>query len=249
VEFPDGIVHCFDGEQGKERLTKIEFPGGLVQHYEGEKDDERMTRIEFSDGTMRHYAGERGKERFTKIKYPDGRLYRSAHKRVNPEASSSELSENNYEFNEAVKAAEEAARQLLLEEEQTSKKVTKKKKKKKKSPSCHKEVLVEVEPMPPVSSGDSIDDKEVDASNCIPLEVDSKDSVDDSNCILLEVDSGDNVDDKEFDDSECVVCWSFAKTHVVVPCGHKCLCEACAAKTTQCPMCRRSAHCVIRVFE
>ena len=41
---------------------------------------------------------------------------------------------------------------------------------------------------------------------------------------------------------ECSVCWAAPKSMVCIPCGHVCLCPACAhdiqAKKNQCPMCR-----------
>lgn len=44
-------------------------------------------------------------------------------------------------------------------------------------------------------------------------------------------------------DDSCVICIDAAKTHICVPCGHKCLCADCAHPSDveplkQCPMCR-----------
>ena len=36
----------------------------------------------------------------------------------------------------------------------------------------------------------------------------------------------------------CVVCIDAPRTHLVFPCGHRCLCKACADTVDSCPMCR-----------
>ena len=52
------------------------------------------------------------------------------------------------------------------------------------------------------------------------------------------------------DDELCVICMDADKTQVCVPCGHRCLCEACVAtnKPDKCPVCRADVSVVIRVF-
>ena len=50
----------------------------------------------------------------------------------------------------------------------------------------------------------------------------------------------------------CVICLSAEKTHLILPCGHKCLCAECARKTflmQKCPVCRGPAYRVVRVYE
>ena len=50
-------------------------------------------------------------------------------------------------------------------------------------------------------------------------------------------------------DHLCIVCWVEPRTHLIFPCGHKCLCEACSATIgEQCPMCRGPKVGVCRVF-
>ena len=55
-----------------------------------------------------------------------------------------------------------------------------------------------------------------------------------------------------FDDHECVVCSDGARTQAMVPCGHFCCCDACAAKVMAkanvCPMCRAEVQTTIKVF-
>ena len=51
---------------------------------------------------------------------------------------------------------------------------------------------------------------------------------------------------------ECVVCMDGENTHLIFPCGHKCVCKGCAAlimrTTAECPTCRGEAREVVRVF-
>jgi len=48
--------------------------------------------------------------------------------------------------------------------------------------------------------------------------------------------------------AECVVCWNEA-THIVIPCGHFCLCANCVPKDLdKCPICRGAMAQVVKVF-
>ena len=50
-------------------------------------------------------------------------------------------------------------------------------------------------------------------------------------------------------DNTCVVCLDMTPTHIVVPCGHHCLCAGCASmKLDSCPMCKGSIGQIIKVF-
>ena len=54
------------------------------------------------------------------------------------------------------------------------------------------------------------------------------------------------------DDHLCVVCMEQPRTHLVFPCGHKCLCKGCTTRTeghAVCPMCRQPVQGVCEVFE
>jgi hypothetical protein len=46
----------------------------------------------------------------------------------------------------------------------------------------------------------------------------------------------------------CVVCWNEPKTHVLVPCGHQCVCERCSTITGVCPICRGRVNLAVRVL-
>ena len=49
-------------------------------------------------------------------------------------------------------------------------------------------------------------------------------------------------------DNFCTVCWVEPRTHLVFPCGHKCLCEGCTATIGEhCPMCQGPKVGVCRV--
>lgn len=49
---------------------------------------------------------------------------------------------------------------------------------------------------------------------------------------------------------QCVVCMTNERSHVAVPCGHRCLCETCASKMIDaCPMCRKPVQMWMHVFE
>ena len=51
--------------------------------------------------------------------------------------------------------------------------------------------------------------------------------------------------------TECVICLDALKTHVLTPCGHVCVCEACA-KSIQvgdpCPVCRKEVEAKFRIY-
>jgi hypothetical protein len=57
------------------------------------------------------------------------------------------------------------------------------------------------------------------------------------------------------DDAEdqCVLCLDAPKDHVIIPCGHQCVCEACAEKLKKarnplCPFCRAPINATHKVF-
>ena len=54
-------------------------------------------------------------------------------------------------------------------------------------------------------------------------------------------------------DDSCSICLTAAKTHVLTPCGHKCMCEQCArsfrTEYSQCPICRSRVQSVMRVYD
>jgi hypothetical protein len=49
--------------------------------------------------------------------------------------------------------------------------------------------------------------------------------------------------------SECVVCRDALASHILIPCGHKCVCEACINVGQECPLCRDIVTLKTKVFE
>jgi len=57
-------------------------------------------------------------------------------------------------------------------------------------------------------------------------------------------------DESDSDDNLCVICINAPKTHICVPCGHKCCCVNCIDKFgKQCPICRKSTTMCIKIFD
>ena len=55
------------------------------------------------------------------------------------------------------------------------------------------------------------------------------------------------------EETQCVVCFDAPKDHIIVPCYHLCVCEACANLLTQmeqpsCPICRTAIQQTNKVF-
>ena len=57
----------------------------------------------------------------------------------------------------------------------------------------------------------------------------------------------------QLEEELCVVCMDAPKQHIILPCGHQCVCEACAQQLTQttspsCPVCRAPIRETTRVY-
>ena len=55
------------------------------------------------------------------------------------------------------------------------------------------------------------------------------------------------------EETQCLVCFDAPKDHLIVPCGHMCVCEACAeqltkTRTPMCPVCRGPIRETMKVF-
>jgi hypothetical protein len=55
------------------------------------------------------------------------------------------------------------------------------------------------------------------------------------------------------DEDQCVLCFDAPKDHIILPCYHVCVCEACAKQLTQmenpsCPICRTAIQHTNKVF-
>ncbi|KAL0477842.1 hypothetical protein AKO1_005282 [Acrasis kona] len=53
------------------------------------------------------------------------------------------------------------------------------------------------------------------------------------------------------DDQSCVVCMESESTYICTPCGHMCVCKACAmqVKNKHCPLCRAHVESSLRVYK
>ena len=51
------------------------------------------------------------------------------------------------------------------------------------------------------------------------------------------------------EEDECVICRDAQKTHVLVPCGHMCVCGACASVVDSCPICRKPIERSLMVYK
>ena len=55
------------------------------------------------------------------------------------------------------------------------------------------------------------------------------------------------------EENMCVVCFDAPKDHIIVPCGHQCVCASCAeqltnTRTPTCPVCRGPIRETMKVF-
>jgi hypothetical protein len=55
------------------------------------------------------------------------------------------------------------------------------------------------------------------------------------------------------EETMCVVCFDAPKDHLIVPCGHQCVCARCAEQLTKtrtptCPVCREPIQQTVKVF-
>lgn len=64
---------------------------------------------------------------------------------------------------------------------------------------------------------------------------------------LIVTDQVEPVVDEE-DENLCVVCLEKPISHVLIPCGHMCVCEDCAGKLHECPLDRRVIDSVTKVY-
>jgi Tfp pilus assembly protein FimV len=58
---------------------------------------------------------------------------------------------------------------------------------------------------------------------------------------------------QDTEETMCVVCFDAAKDHLIVPCGHQCVCAGCAEQLTKtrtptCPVCREPIQQTVKVF-
>ena len=64
---------------------------------------------------------------------------------------------------------------------------------------------------------------------------------------------GSSVVPPDAEETMCVVCFDAPKDHIIVPCGHQCVCARCAeqltkTRTPMCPVCRGPIRETMKVF-
>ena len=68
-----------------------------------------------------------------------------------------------------------------------------------------------------------------------------------------ELGSGSGTPQPDEDETLCVLCLDAPKDHIIIPCGHQCVCGACAEKLKRvrnpaCPICREPINATFKVF-
>jgi hypothetical protein len=71
--------------------------------------------------------------------------------------------------------------------------------------------------------------------------------------VQAELGSGSGTPQLDEEETQCVVCFDAPKDHIIVPCGHQCVCGACAEQLTRtrtptCPVCREPIRETVKVF-
>ena len=218
-----------EGPRGQERIVRIHRDTG-VAFLTGPKMSERITHIDQHDPECRHYYEGPGKqERRVKTVWPDGRIDHWSGARCEERIIHSEES-----MDVRALRADEMASQLLREEaeersqKQSSGSSRAARRSRRRKASKRITALDQDETSAPTA----------DAAPSPPPVQTAMERID------------RDVPSSPFDVlNECVVCMDAPRTHLVAPCGHKCLCEACANGLMDCPICRNPALCIVRVFE
>jgi hypothetical protein len=71
--------------------------------------------------------------------------------------------------------------------------------------------------------------------------------------VQTELGSGSGTPQPGGEETMCVVCFDAPKDHLIVPCGHQCVCAGCAeqltnTRTPTCPVCREPIQQTVKVF-
>jgi hypothetical protein len=71
--------------------------------------------------------------------------------------------------------------------------------------------------------------------------------------VQAELGSGSGTSHPDAEETMCVVCFDAPKDHLIVPCGHQCVCAGCAeqltnTRTPTCPVCREPIQRTVKVF-
>jgi hypothetical protein len=148
-------------------------------------------------------------------------------------------------FDIDTERAEQNARELLEEvEEEAPVRVSKNKRRKARRRAAEGVSKEEdIVPAPPNVEEDCVPAPNVE-EDCVPApNVEEITDALSANTVCTDKDDEDEA-------TLCVVCMDAPRTHLIAPCGHKCLCESCSTTFgTTCPICRADAMLVCKVFD
>jgi hypothetical protein len=105
---------------------------------------------------------------------------------------------------------------------------------------------------PPTLGDDDIEEDECDC-DCVERFEQPKE-VTEPHVVVVAATATEDVNPEEGDDdspSDCVICMDAEKTHILVPCGHQCVCHQCADVVLGggiCPVCRGDVRSVVKVY-
>jgi hypothetical protein len=162
---------------------------------------------------------------------------------------------------DAVRAADEAAKNLLQEEEATTKddgsaqrsrKKGKKKRKKTKTRNqedgrkkCNAETHEsdEEQERDDRQEGDNGDDAREGCDDPLFATLEQASLV----ALRASTEPAEPAESSAGGETTCIVCFTLPKSHLAVPCGHRCACEKCAQQMLHCPVCRAAASLWVHV--
>lgn len=76
----------------------------------------------------------------------------------------------------------------------------------------------------------------------------------DDEAMPFEAPQGGSPDEDVAEDAACLICIAAAKTHAIIPCGHRCLCRRCSeelrtrSRSPVCPVCRQAMVDIVQIF-
>ena len=165
---------------------------------------------------------------------------------------------NDEGYNTRVEQAELIAQKLLEEEENGKTKVSNMSKKQRKKQSRKAKKATYIQSVAPEVACDTTAENnettntEMEDFEFMSIQSPTLNTIHDINSLdtdTVESKKSSLNDDSESEDFECVICLEERKSHVIVPCGHRCVCAKCAdIIKDQCPMCKQSIMMIIPCY-
>lgn len=232
--FLDDVLVLYEGGKGNEFLTFVLTSDNSLESYVGCKGEERKVRIDYPDGSYDILDGEKGCEYVVGRFDESGDMLRdTGHERMHQFACRHAAS---MDIDSEVGGLNVHAIELIHSEEREKMTLASRRQKRaeKKKRRTRRQSQLDVAS---VHRSDGLEETETHGTALCFLKQD--DDVAQTSVTL----DAPHVQD----DDGCVICLEASRTHVVVPCGHLCLCERCAV-VKECPLCRASAQMVMKVF-